>query len=212
MNLHTHRLREPRLQRGAIPFRSSYRVTTHIRSRNFSASEQRAAAACNAGGDDPIRTDGAFQGHSALAVRCHRPLGHVSIIPWWGWRDLNSHAQRHWFLRPACLPFPPHPHDLLTSCNLDTPRVIRSPSTNLSTNWWASRDQNPEDVTALEAAASANSARSPQKKAPRFLEGLRRFRRFYLNQPHPSMPSKSPSDSDRYDLNRFFTETRIPQI
>lgn len=26
MNLHTHRLREPRLQRGAIPFRSSYRL------------------------------------------------------------------------------------------------------------------------------------------------------------------------------------------
>ena len=31
------------------------------------------------GGDDPIRTDGAFQEHSALAVRCHRPLGHVSM-------------------------------------------------------------------------------------------------------------------------------------
>lgn len=31
------------------------------------------------GGDDPIRTDGAFQGHSALAVRCLRPLGHVSV-------------------------------------------------------------------------------------------------------------------------------------
>ena len=31
------------------------------------------------GGDDPIRTDGAFQGHSALAVRRLRPLGHVSV-------------------------------------------------------------------------------------------------------------------------------------
>ena len=49
-------------------------------------------------------------------------------------------------------------------------------------------------------------------KAPRFLEGLRRFRRFYLNQPHPSMPSKSLSDSDRYDLDRFFTKTRITQF
>ena len=47
-------------------------------SPNFSTSEQRAAAASNAGGDDPTRTDGAFQGHSALAVRRHRPLGHVS--------------------------------------------------------------------------------------------------------------------------------------
>jgi hypothetical protein len=49
-------------------------------------------------------------------------------------------------------------------------------------------------------------------KAPRFLEGLRRFRRFNLNQPHPSMPSKSLSDSDRYDLDRFFTKTRITQF
>ena len=71
--------REPRLQRGAIPFRSPYRLNKLLRPYNVSASEQRAAAACDAGGDDPIRTDGAFQGHSALAVRCHRPLGHVSM-------------------------------------------------------------------------------------------------------------------------------------
>jgi hypothetical protein len=31
------------------------------------------------GGDDPIRTDGAFQEHSALAVRCLRPRGHVYL-------------------------------------------------------------------------------------------------------------------------------------
>lgn len=48
-------------------------------SHNISASEQRAAARCNRGGDDPIRTDGALRGHSALAVRCLRPLGHVSL-------------------------------------------------------------------------------------------------------------------------------------
>jgi len=33
-----------------------------------------------------------------------------------------------------------------------------------------------------------------------------------LNQPHPSMPSKSLRLSDRYDLDRFFTKTRIPQF
>ena len=163
MNLHTHRLREPRLRRGAIPFRSSYRLNKPLRRYNVLAREQRATAACNAGGDDPIRTDGAFQGHSALAVRCLRPLGHVSKNDWWGWRDLNSHARRHWFLRPACLPFPPHPHDLVTPCDLDTLRLIRFLNMNLSTKWWAPRDSNPEDVTALVAAASANSARSPQK-------------------------------------------------
>ena len=42
------------------------------------------------------------------------PLGHVSMNFWWGWRESNSHAQRRWFLRPVCLPFPPHPHYLLT--------------------------------------------------------------------------------------------------
>ena len=67
------------------------------------------------GGDDPIRTDGARYGHSALAVRRLRPLGHVSMNSWWGWSDLNSHARRRWFLRPVCLPVPPHPHHLLTS-------------------------------------------------------------------------------------------------
>ena len=46
---------------------------------NSCASEQRAAAASNAGGDDPIRTDGAFRGHSALAVRRLRALGYVSM-------------------------------------------------------------------------------------------------------------------------------------
>ena len=59
MNLHTHRLREPHLQRGAIPFRSSYR---YKRWRRRSDSN----------GWCP-------QGHSALAVRCLRPLGHVSL-------------------------------------------------------------------------------------------------------------------------------------
>jgi hypothetical protein len=39
-----------------------------------------------------------------------------------------------------------------------------------------------------------------------------RFSDLCLNQPHPSMPSKSLSDSDRYDLNRFFTKTRITQF
>jgi hypothetical protein len=163
--------REPRLQRSAIPFRSSYRLTQLSSQPKGFASEQRAVARCNRGGGDPIRTDGAFQKHSALAVRRLRPLGHVSIIFWWGWRDSNSHARRHWFLRPACLPFPPHPHDLLTPCNLDTRRVIRFLGTNLSTKWWAPRDSNPEDVTALEAAASADSARSLQSKSPSISRG-----------------------------------------
>jgi hypothetical protein len=155
--------REPRIRRGAIPFRSSYRLTKLSSLLKTSASEQQAVARCNRGGDDPIRTDGAFRGHSALAVRCLRPLGHVSVICWWGWRDLNSHARRRWFLRPVCLPFPPHPHDLITPSDLDTHQAIRLLSNNPPTKWWAPRDSNPEDVAALEAAASTYSARSPHK-------------------------------------------------
>ena len=72
--------------------------------------------------------------HSALAVRCLKPLGHVSRTLWWGWRESNSHARRRWFLRPVCLPFPPHPHDLLTSSTLNTHQAIGSISTNPATN------------------------------------------------------------------------------
>ena len=43
-------------------------------------------------------------------------------------------------------------------------------------------------------------------KAPRFIEGLLCDLVLCLNQPHPSMPSESLSESDRYDLSKFFTE------
>ena len=136
--------REPRFRRGAIPFRSSYLYNQF-------------------GGDDPIRTDGAFKGHSALAVRRLSPLGHASFDFLVGMERFELSCTRRWFLRPVCIPVPPHPHDLLTSCNLDTRQTSRFLSANPSTTWWAPRDLNPENVTALEAAASANSARSPQK-------------------------------------------------
>lgn len=59
MNLHTHRLREPRFRRGAIPFRSSYRLDNLAETIRFERMVPRR--------------------HSALAVRCLRPLGHVSL-------------------------------------------------------------------------------------------------------------------------------------
>lgn len=41
---------------------------------------------------------------------------------WCVWRDLNSHALRHWILNPACLPIPPQTHkkrrDKTTSARL----------------------------------------------------------------------------------------------
>ena len=126
--------REPRLRRGAIPFRSSYRFQkTAPMQKSSRANGDRLLHQCWRRRSD---SNGwcLFKGHSALAVRRLRPLGHVSLNVWWGWRDLNSHARRHWFLRPACLPFPPHPHGLLTSSNLNTRRVIGLISTNPSTN------------------------------------------------------------------------------
>ena len=59
MNLHTHRLRESRFRRGAIPFRSSYRLDNLAETIRFERMVPRR--------------------HSALAVRCLRPLGHVSL-------------------------------------------------------------------------------------------------------------------------------------
>lgn len=59
MNLHTLRLREPRFRRGAIPFRSSYRLDNLAETIRFERMVPRR--------------------HPALAVRCLRPLGHVSM-------------------------------------------------------------------------------------------------------------------------------------
>lgn len=106
--------REPRLRRGAIPFRSSYRLNDLAETIRFERMV-------------PIE-------HSALAARCLRPLGHISVKYWWGWRDLNSHVPRHWFLRPACLPFPPHPHSFVTRNNLLTLPTFRLRAPNLSTS------------------------------------------------------------------------------
>jgi hypothetical protein len=79
LNLHT--LCDVSLASNEVRYRSAHPtdLQNSYASPNFCASGQRAAAASNAGGDDPIRTDGAFQGHSALAVRRLRPLGHVSV-------------------------------------------------------------------------------------------------------------------------------------
>jgi hypothetical protein len=51
--------------------------------------------------------------------------------------------------------------------------------------WWASRDSNPEYVTALEAAASPYSARSPKSRSPSIFEGLLRLFRTLPNSAAP---------------------------
>jgi hypothetical protein len=61
LNLHTHRIACVSLASNEVRYRSAH--PTDLQTT----------------GDDPIRTDGAFQRHSALAVRCHKPFGHVSM-------------------------------------------------------------------------------------------------------------------------------------
>ena len=205
--------REPRFQRGAIPFRSPYRLNKRSSRHGASASEQRAAAACDAGGDDPIRTDGALRGHSALAVRRLRPLGHVSLDALVGMERFELSCAMALVSKTS-----------VSSISTTSPRLSNyfqpghTPSYQVSgykpvDKWRAPVDSNPEGVTALEAAASANSARKRAKmKSPSNFEGLLRFQELFLNQPHPSMLSKSLSDSDRYELDKFFTKMRIPQL
>ena len=134
MNLHTHRLREPRLRRGAIPFRSSYRLNKPLRRYNVLAREQRATAACNAGGDDPIRTDGAFQGHSALAVRCLRPLGHVSLKSLVGMERFELSRAKALVSKTSVSPISTTSPQLSNFTNLDTLQPTEFISTNSSAN------------------------------------------------------------------------------
>ena len=37
----------------------------------------------------------------------------IPVNDWCGRRDSNSHALRHWYLKPACLPIPPLPLTVL---------------------------------------------------------------------------------------------------
>jgi hypothetical protein len=127
------------------------------------------------GGDDPIRTDGAFRGHSALAVRRLRPLGHVSMNFLVGMERFELSCSKALVSKTSVSPIfttspllnnSPHPEDMLSE------QVHKDQPVD---KWWAPRDSNPENVTALEAAASSYSARSPKSKSPSIFEGLLRL-------------------------------------
>ena len=128
------------------------------------------------GGDDPIRTDGAFQRHSALAVRRLRPLGHVSNDSLVGMERFELSCAMALVSKTSVSPiFTTSPR--LT--NMYKPRHTSGDQVSkykpVDERWWAPRDSNPEDVTALEAAASTHSARSPQIKSPSIARGALRI-------------------------------------
>ena len=59
------------------------------------------------------RTSGSLLTRPAIRALLQYKKGDKQAYPrtvnWCGWRDSNSHAFRHWYLKPACLPIPPHP-------------------------------------------------------------------------------------------------------
>ena len=183
--------REPRLRRGAIPFRSSYRYR-------------------QSGGDDPIRTDGALRRHSALAVRCLRPLGHVSLKPLVGMERFELSRAKALVSKTSVSPISTTSPQLSNFTNLDTHRVIEFISANSSANGGLPGTRTLKMSQLLRLPRLPIPPEAHKVKAPRFFEGLWRYLELCLNQPHPSVHSKSLRLSDRYDWNRFFTEMSIP--
>ena len=143
---------------------------------NVSASEQRAAAACNAGGDDPIRTDGAFRGHSALAVRRLRPLGHVSLTSLVGMERFELSRAKALVSKTSVSPI-----------STTSPRVTNSQQRSYTSSVQVPRSK-PVDTNGglpgtrtLKMTQRLRLSRLPvppeahKAKAPRFLEGLGGF-------------------------------------
>jgi hypothetical protein len=124
------------------------------------------------GGDDPIRTDGAFRGHAALAVRRLSPLGHVSINLLVGMERFELSCAKALVSKTSVSPISTTSPRLT---NMYKPRHTSGDQVSkckpVDESWWAPRDSNPEDVTALEAAASTCFARSPQRKSPSIARG-----------------------------------------
>ena len=109
------------------------------------------------GGDDPIRTDGAFRGHSALAVRCLVHSATSPRISWWGWRDLNSHARRRWFLRPV------------SPISTTSPLLTNSAKLRYTSSDQVLEHKPVDDMVRLPIPPEA------QSKSPSIFEGLLRF-------------------------------------
>ena len=186
--------REPRLRLGAMPFRSSYRYK-------------------QSGGDDPIRTDGAFRGHSALAVRCLRPLGHVSLKSLVGMERFELSRAKALVSKTSVSPISTTSPRVTNSEQLSDTSSVRVPTCEpVDTVGGLPGIRTLTMTQLLRLPRLPGLPEAHKAKAPRFLEGLGGLSELYLDQPHPSIPSKSLSDSDRYDLNRFFTKTRIPQF
>ena len=115
------------------------------------------------GGNDPIRTDGAFRGHSALAVRRHKPIGHVSIYFLVGMERFELSCSMALVSKTSVSPISTTSPRLTNSWQTGYTSSDRVHKDKPVDKWWAPRDLNPEDVTAFETAASAYSARRPQK-------------------------------------------------
>ena len=135
MNLHTHCLREPRLQRGAIPFRSSYRLNNLLPLLQRFC-ERTASACCMQCWRRRSDSNGwcLFKGHSALAVRCLRPLGHVSLKSLVGMERIELSRAKALVSKTSVSPISTTSPQLSYCTNLDTQQVTEFISTNSSVN------------------------------------------------------------------------------
>ena len=192
MNLHTHRLREPRFRRGAIPFRSSYRLDNLAETIRFERMVPRR--------------------HSALAVRCLRPLGHVSLKSLVGMERFELSRAKALVSKTSVSPISTTSPLLSNSQQLSYTSGVQVPNAEPVYTDGGLPGTRTLKMTQLLRLPLPVPPEAHKLKAPRSLEGLGGLSELYLNQPHPSMPSQSLSDSDRYDLNKFFTKTRIPQF
>ena len=129
------------------------------------------------GGDDPIRTDGAFRGHSALAVRCLRPLGHVSLKPLVGMERFELSRAKALVSKTSVSPISTTSPQLSNFTNLDTLQPTESLSTNSSANGGLPGTRTLKMAQLLRAAQVYLFRQNPIKQKPLdFSRGLAVFK------------------------------------
>ena len=126
--------REPRLRRGAIPFRSSYRLNKLMPSPTIVRANS--GWLLHAMLAETIRFErmAPFRRRSALAVRCLRPLGHVSVNLLVGMERFELSRAKALVSKTSVSPISTTSPQLSNFTNLDTHQATEFISTNSSAN------------------------------------------------------------------------------
>ena len=153
-----------------------------------------------------------FKVHSALAVRCLRPLGHVSLKSLVGMERFELSRAKALVSKTSVSPISTTSPQLSNFANLDTLQPTEFISTNSSANGGLPGTRTLKMTQLLRLSRLPIPPEARKNENPSISRGVLAISSMNLNQPHPSVPSKSLRLSDRYDLNRFFTKTSIPQF